>query len=244
MTKTTMKNQSISLIEKMRASGRYVPIDDDEYKRLQREALARIAQNEQNTYVPDYKRIGISEHETGLTWAAIRPNVSDGIKAVQALRPMYERGWGMLFVWGTWGQAKTLLGKILTATALRDGKRAAYANMSSVLDDIRLAYDEKEHKNTELLRKMDWWMGRDVLFLDELDKSNDTQWAQERMFQLIDKRYQMAVREEAITVIASNKSLDELDGYLQSRLHDRRIGQSIFLNGNDGRAVMPDNWKF
>lgn len=239
-----MKNQSISLIEKMRASGRYVPIDDDEYKRLQREALARIAQNEQNTYVPDYKRIGISEHETGLTWAAIRPNVSDGIKAVQALRPMYERGWGMLFVWGTWGQAKTLLGKILTATALRDGKRAAYANMSSVLDDIRLAYDEKEHKNTELLRKMDWWMGRDVLFLDELDKSNDTQWAQERMFQLIDKRYQMAVREEAITVIASNKSSDELDGYLQSRLHDRRIGQSIFLNGNDGRAVMPDNWKF
>ena len=239
-----MKNQSVSLIEKMRASGRYVPIDDDEYKRLQREALARIAQNEQNTYVPDYKRIGISEHETGLTWAAIRPNVSDGIKAVQALRPMYERGWGMLFVWGTWGQAKTLLGKILTATALRDGKRAAYANMSSVLDDIRLAYDEKEHKNTELLRKMDWWMGRDVLFLDELDKSNDTQWAQERMFQLIDKRYQMAVREEAITVIASNKSLDELDGYLQSRLHDRRIGQSIFLNGNDGRAVMPDNWKF
>ena len=239
-----MKNQSVSLIEKMRASGRYVPIDDDEYKRLQREALARIAQNEQNTYVPDYKRIGISEHETGLTWAAIRPNVSDGIKAVQALRPMYERGWGMLFVWGTWGQAKTLLGKILTATALRDGKRAAYANMSSVLDDIRLAYDEKEHKNTELLRKMDWWMGRDVLFLDELDKSNDTQWAQERMFQLIDKRYQMAVREEAITVIASNKSSDELDGYLQSRLHDRRIGQSIFLNGNDGRAVMPDNWKF
>ena len=239
-----MKNQSVSMIEKMRASGRYVPIDDDEYKRLQREALARIAQNEQNTYVPDYKRIGISEHETGLTWAAIRPNVSDGLKAVQALRPMYERGWGMLFVWGTWGQAKTLLGKILTATALRDGKRAAYANMSSVLDDIRLAYDEKEHKNTELLRKMDWWMGRDVLFLDELDKSNDTQWAQERMFQLIDKRYQMAVREEAITVIASNKSSDELDGYLQSRLHDRRIGQSIFLNGNDGRAVMPDNWKF
>jgi DNA replication protein DnaC len=91
---------------------------------------------------------------------------------------------------------------------------------------------------------MEWWNSRQILFLDELDKVNDTAWAQEQMFSLLDRRYQMAVREEALTIIASNSSTDALDGYLKSRLHDRRIGQVVHLDGKDGRQVVPDEWKF
>lgn len=191
----------------------------------------------------DASVIGLREKELELTWSAVKPNISDGIKAVEAVRPAYERGWGMVFLWGTWGQAKTLVGKILTATAHRDGKRAMYADVSSALDNIRLAFDEQEHKMAELLRRMDFWISRDVLFLDELDKSNDTPWAQERMFKLLDQRYARAVREEALTVIASNRSDDSLDGYLKSRLQDRRLGPVVYLNGVDGRKVMPDGYK-
>jgi DNA replication protein DnaC len=193
---------------------------------------------------PDYSRIGMREDELSLTWAAIKSDVSDGLKALNAVRPAYARGHGMVFLWGTYGQAKTLVGKVLTATAIRDGKSAAYANVSSVLDDIRLAFDEKEHKATELIRRIDWWISRDVLFLDELDKSNDTPWAQERMFQLLDQRYTRAIREEALTVIASNKSDGDLDGYLRSRLNDRRVGPVVYLDGPDGRQVMPDGYRF
>jgi DNA replication protein DnaC len=116
--------------------------------------------------------------------------------------------------------------------------------VSTMLDDIRLAFDSDEHKTTELIRRMEWWSNRDVLFLDELDKSNDTPWAQERMFQLLDQRYQRAVREEALTVIASNKSTDALDGYLKSRLYDVRVGQVVYLNGTDARKVMPNGIKY
>ena len=241
---TTMRGESVSLKDRMIASGRYKQISHDEYMQLQREQSRRLAQQEAASYKPDYARIGIKEDEAGLTWEAVKPGISDGMKAVQAVRPAYERGFGMIFIYGAWGQAKTLIGKILTATAFRAGKRTAYANMSSVLDDIRLAYDEKENKMTELLRRMDWWVEREVLFIDELDKTSQTEWAQDRLFQLMDRRYQMAVREEALTVIASNKSENELDGYLKSRIHDNRIGQVVFLNGNDGRKVMPEGYKF
>ena len=77
-----------------------------------------------------------------------------------------------------------------------------------------------------------------------MDKCNDTPWAQERVFQLMDQRYMRAIREEALTVIASNRSDDELDGYLKSRLRDRRLGPVVYLNGNDARAVMPEQYKF
>jgi DNA replication protein DnaC len=242
--KTTIARETSSLRDKMIASGRYRPITEDEYRRLQREQHAKLALAEREKYKPDYARLGILETEAGLTWSAVKPNVSDGIKGLEAIKPAYERGWGMVFLWGTWGQAKTLLGKIVTATAFRDGKRTAYANISSVLNDIRLAFDEREFKTTELLRRMDWWIERDVLFLDELDKANGTPWAQEQIFILLDRRYQMAVREEALTIIASNSSTAELDGYLKSRLHDRRVSKIVELNGHDGRQVAPDEWRF
>ena len=192
----------------------------------------------------DPATIGLHESELSLTWDAVKPDISDGMKAVNAVKPAYERGWGMIFLWGTYGQAKTLIGKILTATAFRDGKSAVYANVLNALDNIRLAFDEQEHKTTELLRRMDYWISRDVLFLDELDKVNSTSWAQERMFELLDRRYVRAIREEAFTVISSNRSDAALDGYLKSRLNDKRLGPVVRLNGIDGRTVMPEHYKF
>lgn len=242
--KTTMHDEGMSIREKMIASGRYKPITEEEYRKGVQEVFARSLQAEKSNYKPDYERIGIREDEATLTWSAIKPGVSDGYKALEVIKPAYERGCGMIFVWGKWGQAKTLLGKIMTATALRDAKRTAYANMSGVLNDIRLAFDERENKTTELLRRIDWWCNRDVLFIDELDKSNSTQWAEEQIFTLLDRRYQLAVREEALTVIASNTDTGELDGYLKSRLYDRRIAQVVHLEGRDGRQVVPDGWKF
>ena len=233
-----------AVVAKIKASGRPLLASDEEYHRLQRMETQRIIEAEAAQYKPDLSRLGIREDELSLTWDSIKPGYSDGYKARDVVKAQFERGWGMVFLWGTYGQAKTLLGKIMTVQAYRAGKRAAYANMSGVLDDIRLAFDEREGKTTELLRRMEWWKERDILFIDELDKSNSTEWAQERLFQLLDYRYMQAIREQALTVIASNKSDDELDGYLKSRLNDRRVGPVIHLNGPDGRQVMPDGWRF
>lgn len=229
--------------EKMRGKG--LPrLSPQEYAAMVAENMRKLDEREAEQNRPDYPRIGISESDLSLTWEFIKSDVSDGAKAMKVVKEAYQRGWGMVFLWGTYGQAKTLVGKILTVQAFKTGKRAAYANMSAVLDDIRLAFDEQEHKTTELIRRMEWWMTRDVLFLDEIDRCNNTPWAQERMFQLLDGRYTRAIREEALTVLASNKSTGELDGYIKSRLQDRRLGPILFLNGIDGRTTVPDGWKF
>lgn len=194
-------------------------------------------------------RIGLSASEIrNLEWSMVRVGISDGHKASQATRTACEQGHGMVFLFGASGQAKTLVLKIAVANALRAGKTAAYADMRSVLDDIRLAYDERENKQAELARRMEWWCSRDVLAVDELDKVNSTDWALERMFQLIDVRYQRAVRQEALTVLAANySSLDELSAYLRSRIEDNRFavrGWVVHLNGPDGRKSMPLEWRY
>ena len=232
------------IVAKMQKSGRYRPITDDEYKRLKAQQFSRVAKQEQEAYRPDYSRMGMQEDELSLTWDKIMPDISDAIEGANAVQPAYEQGYGMIMLWGTWGQGKTLIGKILTAAAIRDGKRAAYANMSRVLDNIRQSFDERENKTTELIRRMEWWIGLDVLFLDELDKINGTEWAESIVFELIDRRYTRAVREEAVTVIASNKSDGQLDGYLRSRLHDARVSEVVHLDGADGRESMPKGWKY
>ncbi|MEW6287772.1 MAG: hypothetical protein AB1509_16265 [Chloroflexota bacterium] len=195
-------------------------------------------------------RIGLRPDEVqSLHWGLIQDGISDGQKARSAAQSAHQTGHGVCFLYGKSGQAKTLALKIAVATALRDGKTAAYANMLSVLDDIRLAFDARENKQTELVRRMEWWQSLDVLAIDELDKVNSTDWALERMFQLIDARYQRAVRQEALTFIAANygSSLNELSDYLRSRIEDNRFavnGWVVYLNGPDGRKVMPPGWKY
>lgn len=244
----TFEDAAKALKAKMRQHPNFREITEEEYAELKRKQNQILYQSEEEQAkqrrLESLEKIGLHPDDLSLTWSAVRGGVSDGMKAMQPVKEAYERGWGMIFLWGTYGQAKTLVGKILVATAFNDGKSTAYANVSSVLDDVRLAFDEPEHKTTELLRRMEYWQSRDVLFLDELDKSNDTPWAQERMFQLLDHRYASAIREQNLTVLASNKSHDALDGYLKSRLSDSRLGPVVHLNGTDGRQVMPGGWKF
>lgn len=190
----------------------------------------------------DYAHFGLHESEVNLTWDVIDPEISDGVKGLNAVQPLYRQGWGFSLLWGTYGQAKTLLGKILVATALREGKSAMFTNMNQALDDIKLAFDD-QHMNTELIRRMDKWINLDVLFIDELDKASSSEWAKQRIFQLLDQRYARALREEAVTVVASNSYSETFDGYLKSRLKDSRLGPMVHLNGMDGRLSMPKGWK-
>lgn len=133
-----------------------------------------------------------------LSWDLVRGGVNQADRAREATQNAYRAGHGLVFMYGGYGQGKSLILKIAVAAAVTAGKRAAYANLAGVLDDIRSAYDEREYKMTELVRCMEWWTSLDVLAIDELDKVGQTDWARERIFQLLDARYQRAVRQEAL----------------------------------------------
>jgi len=87
---------------------------------------------------------------------------------------------------------------------------------------------------------MEWWCNLDVLCLDELDKVNATPWVQERLFRLLDIRYTLALREQALTFMAANyESTAQFPGYLRSRMEDVHFSPSVFiLEGMDMRKVL------
>lgn len=227
-----------------------VPVGHPRFGKLERCSRAQIPVIKQSLQAGEIDpRVGLTPDELrNLSWDLVKRGVNQADRACEVTRRAYMSGHGTVFIYGGYGQGKSLVLKIAVATALNEGKRAAYANLAGVLDDIRTAYDERENKMTELVRRMEWWASLDVLAIDELDKVGQTEWARERIFQLMDARYQRAVRQEALTVIAANyQSTDELSGYLKSRIEDNRFmanGYVIHLKGTDGRKSMPKNWKY
>lgn len=181
-------------------------------------------------------RVGVTAEELReLSWRTLKPP-SAVHNYIPAFRLLYQRGWGMCALLGVCGVGKTTTLKIFVVSALHDGKMAAYANTSRVLDDIRRAYDQ-EQAMSELIERTDWWANLDVLCLDEFDKVNHTAWAQERLFAVFDTRYELAVRGKAITVIATNyETLDPFPPYIRSRLEDELFtGYIIHLKDADIR---------
>jgi DNA replication protein DnaC len=227
-----------------------VPVGHPKFGKLERCSRAQILVVKHSLQAGEIDpRVGLTSDELrNLSWDLVKRGVNQADQACDVTRRAYMSGHGIVFMYGGYGQGKSLVLKIAVATALREGKRAAYANLAGVLDDIRIAYDERENKMTELVRRMEWWASLDVLAIDELDKVGQTEWARERIFQLLDARYQRAVRQETLTVIAANyQSTDELSGYLKSRIEDNRFvanGYVLQLKGTDGRKSMPKNWKY
>jgi DNA replication protein DnaC len=177
-----------------------------------------------------------------LTWDKVKVDVSGGLLAVQTVRAFYVQGYGMVYLGGTPGQAKTLLLKIAVATATRAGMRARYVDLRDVLQNLRASF-QREYHNDEFSARMNDWIEMPVLALDEIDKCNETPWAREQVFYLIDKRYTGAVRQISLTILAGNQTGDEMAVYISSRLKDDR-GAFVVLDGPDGRRVMSKDNKY
>jgi DNA replication protein DnaC len=194
-------------------------------------------------------RVGLTAQElAGLRWNMVRGGVNQAGEACQAAQRACVEGYGLVFLYGGFGQGKSLVLKTAVAQAYTSGQRAAYANLAAILDDIRTAYDEQDNKMSGVLQRAGWWTSRDVLAIDEFDKVSHTEWARQLIFQLMDDRYRKALQQQAVTIIASNyQSLDDLPGYLRSRFEDQRFvekGCLIRMNGTDMRTSMPDFWKY
>ena len=118
---------------------------------------------------------------------------------------------------------------------MRLGLGSAYVRMAEILDHLREAFaDGVRETDVERLR---WWSELDFLAIDEFDKVRATGYGDERRFVLMDKRYEQAVREKSITIIASNDRPEDLPGYLFDRVRDGRF-HVVKLSGPSMRPGM------
>ena len=140
---------------------------------------------------------------------------------------------GWLVLLGVTGCGKTHLAAAIANYQIKQGKPVRFVVVPDLLDHLRstfspestLSYDRlfEEVKNTPLL------------ILDDFGEQSTTPWAEEKLYQIINHRY----NSQLATVITSSLTVDELmakDSPVCSRMVDAKISMKLNLNVPDYRS--------
>jgi DNA replication protein DnaC len=205
-------------------------IGDPQYGKLE------LCPNVDRLGLPGAARYGVTHDElASLSWDSVTDQ-GQALAAAEVVRATLERGYGWVFLWGGYGLAKTLILKVAVTQWLKAGGEAAYTRMASVIDNLRAAFDADD-PSEESERRLAWWTSVPVLAVDEFDRVRSTEYADERRFLLMDRRYEAAGREKTVTLMASNTDPRQLPGYLADRVLDGRF-KVVQLTGQSFRPGM------
>jgi DNA replication protein DnaC len=155
----------------------------------------------------------------------------------QNLRRAYEtalgfaehpEGW-LLFT-GAYGCGKTHLAAAIANARLEQGQPALFMVVPDLLDHLRATFGPNSEVSYDEL--FDLVRSTPLLILDDLGSQNSSAWASEKLFQLLNHRYNAQLP----TVITSNQRLEELDPRLRSRLLDGNVVTFFPILAPDFRA--------
>ncbi len=164
----------------------------------------------------------------------------EGINLAQGaalnLRVAYERAQafaddpqGWILLKGSYGCGKTHLAAAIANHRLAQKKSVLFVVTPDLLDHLRstyqpgspVSYDEffEQVRNAELL------------ILDDFGAHNNSEWAQEKLFQIFNHRY----NERLPTVITTNEDVETIDKRIRSRLTDLNFVSIIAIIAPDYR---------
>jgi len=156
------------------------------------------------------------------TFATFDPRKSEGQAtatvrlALQKAQAFAAEPSGWLVLTGTKGTGKShLCAAIINA---QGGRPALFLNIPNLLDLLRSGYQNNNYQ--ALLRLC---QTTDVLVLDDLGVEKLSDWAYEKLYQILDHRYQANLP----TAIATNCRITDLEGRLADRLADNDLSQVI-----------------
>jgi DNA replication protein DnaC len=130
---------------------------------------------------------------------------------------------------GGYGSGKTHLAAAIANQALTLGRQALFIVVPDLLDHLRSAYAPTS--DTGLDERMEAIREAPLLILDDLGAHHSTPWAQEKLFQIINHRYNSRLP----TVVTSNQQFEEMDPRITSRLADPDLSQVYELLAPDFR---------
>jgi DNA replication protein DnaC len=132
---------------------------------------------------------------------------------------------GWLLLIGPNGCGKTHLAAAIASQSLDKGALVLFATVPDLLDHLRAAFAPTA---TEVYDKLFARMREaEVLVLDDLGAQQSTPWANEKLFQLINYRY----NNRFPTIITANsKGLEGLDERIYSRIMDTSLVTKVVMN--------------
>lgn len=173
-----------------------------------------------------------------MTFDSFIPQGKEGQSEINAtsVRNAYDRAMeyaqsldGWLLLEGKFGCGKTHLAAAI-GNAVVKGKahETIFITTPDLLDALRFAYsdpNESFESRFERIREVP------LLILDDFGTHNATQWAQEKLFQIINFRYINRLP----TVITTNLALDDIESRIRSRLQDERLVTHVLITAPDFR---------
>ena len=152
-------------------------------------------------------------------------------RAVAAAQQFVEEPSGWLVLCGASGCGKTHLAAAIGNASIEQGRPAFFVVVPDLLDHLRAAYKPgSEVSYDELFEQV---RNAPLVILDDLGGHSATAWAQEKLFQLLNHRYNHRLP----TVFTTGVPLEEMEERLRTRLSDASLAQVFLLEWGPGRRT-------
>ncbi len=152
-------------------------------------------------------------------------------KAVAAAQQFAQEPSGWLVLCGPSGCGKTHLAAAIGNASIEGSYPAFFVVVPDLLDHLRAAYGPgSEVSYDELFEQV---RNASLVILDDLGGHSATAWAQEKLFQLVNHRYNHRLP----TVFTTSVPLEEMDERLRTRLSDASLSQVFQLEDGLGKGT-------
>ena len=158
-------------------------------------------------------------------------------KQRKSLRIAYEKAvafarkpQGWLLLRGSYGCGKTHLAAAVANESLSRGQPVLFVNIPDLLDHLRATYGPSSEVSFD--ERFEEVRDAPVLILDDLGTQNATPWAQEKLYQILNHRYNAQLP----TVVTTTQDLQDIDPRLRSRLLHIEFVEQIKISAPDFRG--------
>lgn len=152
------------------------------------------------------------------------------------LRTAYNQAWqyaqnpqGWLLLKGGYGCGKTHLAAAIANHRLNLGHPVLFVSVPDLLDHLRAAY--APGATTSYDERFEQVRTAPLLILDDLGTQSNTEWAQEKLYQIFNYRYNTRMP----TIITTNQELEAIEIRIQSRMVDPALVQIVHITAPDFR---------
>jgi len=141
---------------------------------------------------------------------------------------------GWLVLAGVTGCGKTHLAAAIVNYCYQAGKPALFVVVSDLLDHLRSTFSPDSKVSYQLFNSV---KNAPLLVIDDFGEQSTTPWVQEKLYQVINYRYNARLP----TVITTRCSLDEIEDPIGSRFVDPKISMVFNITAPDYRGDKRSN---